>query len=85
MNIHSMLQELYANRTQIDEAILVLERLATGQRGKRRGRPPKWMSESASAAPAPKKKGRTFTAAQRKAAADRMRKMWAAKKKKSAS
>ena len=38
-----MLTELRAERDQLAEAILVLERLAAG-RGKRRGRPPKWMT-----------------------------------------
>ena len=40
-----MLSELRSEREAIDEAIIVLERLARGQ-GKRRGRPPKWMSEA---------------------------------------
>jgi hypothetical protein len=44
MNITKMLAELRAERDQVIEAIIVLERLAVG-RGKRRGRPPKWMSE----------------------------------------
>ena len=35
--------ELRAERDQLDEAILLFERLAAG-RGRRRGRPPKWMS-----------------------------------------
>jgi hypothetical protein len=39
-----MLTELRAEREQIEEAILSLERLARG-RGKRRGRPPAWLSE----------------------------------------
>jgi len=39
-----MLAELRAERDQLDEAILLFERLAAG-RGKRRGRPPKWMTE----------------------------------------
>jgi hypothetical protein len=38
-----MLAELRAERDQLDEAILVLERLGAG-RGKRRGRPPAWMT-----------------------------------------
>ncbi len=38
-----MLAELRAERDQLAEAILVLERLAAGQ-GKRRGRPPAWMT-----------------------------------------
>jgi hypothetical protein len=44
MNITKMLAELRAERDQVVEAIIVLERLAVG-RGKRRGRPPKWMAE----------------------------------------
>lgn len=39
-----MLADLRTERDQITEAILVLERLTAGQ-GKRRGRPPKWMTE----------------------------------------
>jgi hypothetical protein len=43
MDITKMLDELRAERAQVEEAILVLERLAAG-RGRRRGRPPAWMS-----------------------------------------
>ena len=43
MEIDKMLAELRAERAQLAEAILVLERLATG-RGKRRGHPPAWMT-----------------------------------------
>jgi len=39
-----MLEELRAERQAVDQAIMVLEVMARG-RGKRRGRPPKWMSE----------------------------------------
>jgi hypothetical protein len=44
MDIANMLAELRTERDQIEEAILVLERMATGRGGKRRGRPPAWMS-----------------------------------------
>ncbi len=44
MDINKMLQDLRAEREQIEEAILSLERLARG-RGKRRGRPPVWLTE----------------------------------------
>lgn len=44
MNITAMIAELHEERHHIDEAILVLERLSAG-RGKRRGRPPKWMTQ----------------------------------------
>ena len=44
MDINKMLVELRSEREQIEEAIMTLERLARG-RGKRRGRPPAWMTE----------------------------------------
>ena len=43
MDVNQMLAELRSEREQIERAILVLERISGG-RGKRRGRPPKWMS-----------------------------------------
>jgi hypothetical protein len=44
MEISKMLDELKTERARLDEAILVLERVAVGQ-GRRRGRPPEWMRE----------------------------------------
>ena len=44
MDVTKMLTDLREEREQIEEAIISLERLARG-RGKRRGRPPAWMSE----------------------------------------
>jgi hypothetical protein len=44
MDINRMLLDLRTERVQIEEAIAVLERLSLGQ-GKRRGRPPKWMTQ----------------------------------------
>lgn len=44
MDVLKMLADLRREREQIEEAILTLERLAQG-RGRRRGRPPAWMSE----------------------------------------
>jgi hypothetical protein len=52
MDVSKILAELKAERTQIEEAIASLERLAIG-RGKRRGRPPSWMSDAM-----PKRRGR---------------------------
>jgi hypothetical protein len=43
MDITKMLSELKAERDGVDQAILVLERIAAG-RGRRRGRPPAWMT-----------------------------------------
>ena len=50
MDINKMLAALRSECQQIEEAILVLERLARGQ-GRRRGRPPGWMTQ-------PKRRGR---------------------------
>jgi hypothetical protein len=50
MDVAKILTDLRQERDQLEEAILSLERLATG-RGRRRGRPPAWMSEA-------KKRGR---------------------------
>jgi hypothetical protein len=64
MDVTRILAELRAERAQLEEAILSLERLARG-RGKRRGRPPAWLSNEPSegnGAPpvseAPKRRGR---------------------------
>jgi len=43
MDVSKVLAELRQEREQIEEAILSLERLVAGH-GRRRGRPPAWMS-----------------------------------------
>jgi hypothetical protein len=72
---------LIAERDKLNQAIAAL---TGGVAAKRRGRPPKNPSAVVEAAPAPavapKKHGRTFSAAQRKAASERMRARWAAQK-----
>jgi len=65
MDVTRILAELRAERAQLEEAILSLERLARG-RGKRRGRPPAWLanepSDGTGGAPppaeGPKRRGR---------------------------
>jgi hypothetical protein len=61
MDVTKILAELRSERAQLEEAILSLERLARG-RGKRRGRPPAWLStesaEGGTATDAPKRRGR---------------------------
>ena len=81
MDILKMLAELRSEREQLDEAILTLQRLAAGQ-GKRRGRPPKWMSATkpADETPVEPEKKRTMSAAGRKKVAAAQKKRWAAKK-----
>ncbi len=53
MDIAKVLAELRQEREQIDEAILSLERLASG-RGRGPGRPPSWMTQGS----APRRRGR---------------------------
>ena len=53
MDVNKMLADLRQERENIEQAILTLERLARGQ-GRRRGRPPAWMSNIE----APKRRGR---------------------------
>jgi hypothetical protein len=48
VDINKILDELRQERTQLEQAILSIERLAAGQ-GKRRGRPPLWMAVAKSA------------------------------------
>jgi hypothetical protein len=57
MDVTKILAELKAEREQIEEAIISLERLARG-RGKRRGRPPSWLSPDEQAVATPKRRGR---------------------------
>jgi hypothetical protein len=82
MDILKMLADLRAEREQIEQAIMAIERLAVGTRGKRRGRPPSWMTaateEVAEAATFSTK--RTVSAAARKKMADAQKKRWAEKK-----
>jgi hypothetical protein len=44
MDVQKILEELREARVQLERALLSLERLAAGW-GKRRGRPPAWISE----------------------------------------
>lgn len=82
MDILKMIAGLRAERQRIEEAILVIERLASGGRGRRRGRPPKWMSaatsEAAEAATFSTK--RKVSAAARQKMADAQKRRWAAAK-----
>lgn len=76
-----MLLDLRAERDQIEEAIIVLQRLAAGQ-GRRRGRPPLWMREQAQDSDIGdgRPKSRVFSIATRKKMAAAQRRRWAARK-----
>ncbi len=80
MDIHKMIGELHAERTAIDEALVVLERLARGRSG-RRGRPPAWMAFiRANSSNAPKT-ARALSAETRKRMAEAQKRRWAAYRK----
>lgn len=80
MDILKMLSELRSERSQIEEAILTLERLASGK-GKRRGRPPKWMSQAQHGEPAQASEKGTVSPRPRKRRAAAQRKREATPKK----
>ena len=78
MEIVKMIAELRSERTAIEHALAVLERLARGQ-GKRRGRPPAWLTLArGSDAAVTGKKKRVLSAEVRKKMADAQKKRWAA-------
>jgi hypothetical protein len=82
MNFDALLAQLRTEREMLEEAILALERLARGS-GKRRGRPPKWLSEHRAVVAypeAPAKKPRVISEESRKRMAEGQRKRWAAKR-----
>jgi len=78
MDITKMLAELKSEREGVEQAILVLERIAAG-RGRRRGRPPKWMT-GAAAASHDGAKTSTRSAATRARMARAQRERWAKRK-----
>jgi hypothetical protein len=81
MDIAKMLEDLRARRDQIEDVMLALARLNTGER---RGRPPKWLAEAKkqdSSPEIPKKPKRFISQEARQRMADAQRKRWAAQRK----
>jgi hypothetical protein len=74
MDILKMITELRSERAAIEQALLVLERLA-GSHGKRRGRPPAWLSAAKSGA------GVSDSGAKRSVSPEARKRMAAAQKK----
>ena len=79
MDLVRMLAELRSERQQVEEAILVIERLALSG-GTRRGRPPKWLAATKQEGIPGAKPRRRFSAVTRKRMAEAQRKRWAARK-----
>ena len=68
MDVTKILADLRQERDQLEEAILSLERLARG-RGKRRGRPPAWMTVAKKRGRPPGSKNKTQAASKAAATA----------------
>jgi hypothetical protein len=83
MNLTKMIAELREQKQALEATMMMLERLARSQ-GKRRGRPPLFMTQ-ASSADGPARKRRPFSAETRKKMAAAQRKRWAAIRKQKAS
>ncbi len=79
MNLIKMIAELREQKRALEETMMILERLARSQ-GKRRGRPPRFLSDAGT----PRKR-KPFSAETRKKMAEAQRKRWAAYRKKQAS
>ncbi len=79
MDILKMIAELRAERQSIEQAVVVLERLASSH-GKRRGRPPAWLA-AAKVTPIETTAKRTVSPEARKRMAAAQRKRWAAARK----
>lgn len=80
MDILKMIAELHAERAAIDEALMVLQKLARGRSG-RRGRPPAWMALIQGNGADPEKTSRTLSPETRKRMAEAQRRRWAAYRK----
>jgi hypothetical protein len=85
MDLLRMIADLRSEREAIEEALVVLERLAK-TRGKRRGRPPVWMTAIRGAASHEQNAQRTrvLSAETRKRMAEAQKKRWAAYRKEQA-
>lgn len=80
MDILKTIAELQSERAAIDEALVVLQRLARGRSG-RRGRPPAWMALVRGGSHNLEKTTRTLSPETRKRMAEAQKKRWAAYRK----
>jgi hypothetical protein len=83
MELTKVIAELRAERTAIDEALAALDRIARSGTGKRRGRPPAWLTATAGEIPeaAEPRKKRSLSQEVRKKMAEAQKKRWAAYRK----
>jgi hypothetical protein len=91
MELSKVIAELRAERAAIDQALAALERIAKAATGKRRGRPPSWLSATSTAsggeiaAAGEARKKRNLSPEVRKKMAEAQKKRWAAYRKVQAS
>lgn len=80
MELLKLIEELRSERMAIEQALAVLERLARGQ-GKRRGRPPAWLSMAENGTDVHvgiERKKRALSPEARKRMAEAQKRRWAA-------
>ena len=77
MNLTKIIAELREQKEALEATMIMLERLARSQ-GKRRGRPPVFLSAASQGKTGAVRKRRPFSAATRKKMAASQRKRWAA-------
>jgi len=82
MNLTKMIAELREQKQALEETMIMLERLARGQ-GKRRGRPPLFLSQASPSGSI--RKRRPFSAETRRKMAAAPRRRWAAARRKKVS
>jgi hypothetical protein len=84
MNLTKIIAELREQKEALEATMIMLERLARSQ-GKRRGRPPLFLSKARLGKSGAVRKRRPFSAETRKKMAAAQRKRWAAIRKKKSS
>jgi hypothetical protein len=82
MNVNQMIAELKAEREALTAAMSVLESIAHSRGGRRRGRPPAWLTGAMPAKKDEPSEGpkRVFSLATKRKMALAQKKRWAAKK-----
>ena len=85
MDLLKMIAELRMERAAIDDALVVLERLAQSHGGRRRGRPPAWMAArryaAGAIAPPKTRKAPILSPEVRKKMAEAQKRRWEAYRK----
>ena len=86
MELTKVIAELRQERAAIDEALAALDRIVRSAAGKRRGRPPAWLTAKADGMPtlAEPRKKRSLSPEVKRKMAEAQKKRWAAYRKEQA-